>query len=201
MTDVNIVEAAELFAAWRVKCTMKQQPFRPQLLERWHEQINYQGDNFDGFYVAAWRLMRCHPADRSNFRYVQAHLADSVPADQRHLIVNATFTDDVYSFRYYVLVHESCERALRMADMFAKRILAKGSLDPDGESLEDLRGVKAAWQRSKLGAKVRMCREAHVSIFAARRPKFPDGTIGLQLYQSINETDVEALELQTEEES
>jgi hypothetical protein len=159
----------------------------PQHLEKWYERVNYSGANFDGYYVAIWRLMRCSPAERSNYNYVKAHLEDSGEP-----VEVVTFTDAVYTYRYYVLVPETSTKALRMADMFAKRIQAKGSLDPDGEAMEDLRGVKSAWKNSKLLAKIRMCSEAGVSIFAARREEFPTGVNGLKIYQTMNETDGQA---------
>ena len=50
--------------------------YKPQYLKRWVEQINYIGENFDDYYVAAWRFFRCTPLERSNFRYIREHLRD-----------------------------------------------------------------------------------------------------------------------------
>jgi hypothetical protein len=177
---------------------MTKKPYVPQHISRWYETVNYLGENFDGYYVASWRLLRCGPTERANHDYIKAHLLDSVPSDQSHLIQVCHFSDDVYTSRFYVLVHESCEKALRMADMFAKRVKAKGSLDPEGERAQDLKGIKNAWRSAKLRAKIRMCSEAGISIFVARREQFPEGIDGLRIYQSMNEVDVQAQELADE---
>ena len=71
--------------------------------------------------------------------------------------------------RYYLLAHESNDRLLRMADMFAGRVKDKGSLDPDGERQLDLAAVTKIWHMKSLAGRVELCQEAGVSIFAARR--------------------------------
>jgi hypothetical protein len=71
------------------------------------------------------------------------------------------------------MVHREADRSLRMADMFAKRIAAKGSLDPENEVKVDRKSIHYSWGQFSLLAKVNMCKEAGVTIFAARNKKFP----------------------------
>jgi hypothetical protein len=110
------------------------------------------------------RFFRCTPLERSNFLYVRDHLRDC-----GDVFVEAAFTDAVMTARFYLLVHETADRALKMADMFAARVRQKGSLDPDGERELDAAGISRLWHMRSLAGRVELCREAGVSIFAARR--------------------------------
>jgi hypothetical protein len=141
--------------------------YTPQHLRRWREQVNYQGDNFDDYYVAIWRFFRCTPLERSNFRYVKDHLNDSGAA--AGAVILPSFTDEVMMCRYYVMVHQDATRALKMADMFAERIKRKGSLDPDGERQLNWDAIVKIWHLMATPGRIQLCREANVSIFAARR--------------------------------
>jgi hypothetical protein len=169
-----------------------QQQYKPDALEAWYPRINYEGDNFDGYYVAAMRLFRCSPVERSNYAYIKGQILgcfdDPRAAQEDNLLVIATFTDEVYMLRYYVLIHESCEKALRMADMLVKRARKKGSLDPEGEHDMNISSVKSSWRQSEMHAKIRLCAEAGVSIFVARRANFPDGEIGEKLFELLSES-------------
>lgn len=143
---------------------METAAFIPKHLKRWIEQINYEGTNFDDYFVAGWRYFRCSPVERSNFAYIKEHLLD---CGQEGVIL-PVFTDAVMSCRYYVMVHKDCERGLRMADMFAERIKRKGVLDPDAEKQIDAEAVALTWRKSQLHTRVLLCQEAGVSPFIAR---------------------------------
>ena len=147
--------------------------YTPKHLERWFERVNYEGKNFDDFYVAAWRFFRCSPVERSNFNYIKEHLSDCGAQDGHVLF--PVFTDDVMSLRYYALVHAECEKGLKMADMLVARAKLKGSLDPEGEHEVDQGSVARQWALSSVKARVGCCQEAGVSVFAARRDEFPHG--------------------------
>jgi len=67
-----------------------------------------------------------------------------------------------------VMVHQSFDRGLRMADMFAERIRRKGVLDPDAEKQIDAEAVALTWRKSQLHTRVSLCQEAGVSPFVAR---------------------------------
>lgn len=140
--------------------------YKPQHIRRWAEQINYEGENFDDYYVAFWRFFRCSPLERANFKYIKEHLkdADTKPGQ----LIFPAFTDEVMMCRYYILVRHDADRALRMADMFAERIRRKGALDQEMEQRFDMDGIVKTWRCTSLANKVSMCREAGISIFAAR---------------------------------
>ena len=152
----------------------KQKPnrFLPSLVPRWIEQINYSGDDFSQYYVASWRFFRCSPVERSNHAYIRDHLLDVGAVEGQ--VITPTFTDEVMGARYYVMVRDDFERGLRMAEMFAKRIAAKGSLDPASEAAIDQKSIRHTWNSSTMLSKILMCSEAGISLFSARSPKFPE---------------------------
>jgi hypothetical protein len=167
--------------------------YTPNHLEKWVEYVNYTGDNFDEYYIASWRFFRCSPVERSNFAYIKDHLKGcfTVPsaAEEQGLLIFPTFTDEVMSCRYYILIHKSQDKALRMADMFAERIERKGSLDPEQEIEMDRKASRLTWNKSRLVSRYRYCKDAGVSIFAARRTIFPDNEPALaeKLYGYLSE--------------
>jgi hypothetical protein len=144
--------------------------YTPKHIARWREQINYTGESFDDYYIAAWRFFRCTPCERSNFLYVKEHLVDC--GDTKG-IEEVAFSDEVMMSRYYIFVHQDNERALRMADMFAERVKRKGSLDPEQEERMCYVEVHKRWHLAKLHLKAAYCHEAGISIFAARSYDFP----------------------------
>lgn len=139
----------------------------PKHLKRWREQVNFSGENFDDYYVAIWRFFRCTPVERSNFKYIRAHLADCWALPDQ--VIEPNFTDEVMMARFYIMVHKDADKALRMADMFAERIKRKGSLDPEAERQLNWDTIVRIWRLMSLRGKVEICNEADVSIFAARR--------------------------------
>lgn len=150
--------------------------FRPKHLKPWIEQINYEGQNFDDYYVAIWRFFRCTPLERSNFKYVKAHLLDC--GDTGGLLF-PSFTDEVMMCRYYVLIHKDNTKALRMADMFAARVKLKGSLDPEAEKQLDDSHSQRQWKMSTIEKRQDLCREAQVPEDAANSDTIPDALIEL----------------------
>jgi hypothetical protein len=177
---------------------MQQPLYEPEHLERWYERVNFEpaeGVCFDDYYIASWRLFRCSPVDRSNFNYIK-HQVDGCYAKFKDAlangwIVHAKFTDEVYQMRYYYLIHESQTRALKMADMLAARIKLKGSLDPENEKAIDVNSIRITWKNSTLIAKIRLCSEAGVSIFAARGTAFPSGVKGERIFNMLRESEAE----------
>ena len=145
--------------------------FEPLYIQRWIEQVNYDGLPFDGYYVASWRFFRCSPVERSNHEYIKAHLKDSGAAEGQ--VIFPVFTDEVHALRYYVMVRGDFTKGLRMADMYAKRIIDKGSLDPENESQMDRNSIKHSWNSASTQGRINMCRDAGISIFAARSKRLP----------------------------
>jgi hypothetical protein len=145
--------------------------YAPKHLKKWVEQINFDGDNFDNYYVAYWRFFRCSPLERSNFRYIRDHLREhNLPEGA---LIFPAFTDEVMLCRYYIMIHEDCDKGLRIADMFARRVAADGSLDPESEVRLDAEAMDHRWHRMNRRARILMCAEAGVSIFLSRAKDFP----------------------------
>ena len=160
--------------------------YEPTHIRPWVELINYQGDSFDGYYIAAMRFFKCTPVERSNYDYILEHLEDTGADDDQ--VIDVMFSDDSYLCRHYILVRKDATKALKMADMFAERVIRKGSLDPEMEETIDRAAVMRKWGKSAIRHRVAHCREAGVSIFAARKSYFPFGVAGAEsLYAMYSE--------------
>jgi hypothetical protein len=122
--------------------------------------------------------------ERSNHDFVKENLLDSGAAPGH--VLTPTFTDEVMGFRYYVLVHRDADKALRMADMYAKRILFKGSLDPENELRVDRKTIHCSWAQLGVAPRINLCKEAGISIFAARSDEFPQ-RYAKELYNTMSE--------------
>lgn len=156
--------------------------FTPKHLEPWVEQINYEGQNFDDYYVAAWRFFRCTPAERANFKFVKARLQEhNLPA---WAVICPAFTDEVCLVRYYILIHKDCQKALRLSDVWAARTKLGEILDPTMAETLDRKGVHKHWKMSNVSTRVRYCQEHQLSIFAARRNELPDSQ---SLFEQLSE--------------
>lgn len=159
--------------------------YEPDYLKPWQEMINYQGENLDDYYIAAMRLFKCSPLERSNFEYIKHQVLGCFekPSDALldNVVMVAHFTDEVHSLRYYVLIHRTADRALKMADMLVSRAMRKGSLDPEKEHQYALVACNGAWRNATRRDRIQFCTEAGVSIFAARRRSLGDDATGDKL--------------------
>lgn len=160
--------------------------FVPKHLERWAEQINYEGSNFDDYYVASWRFFRCTPVERANFKFIKARLAEhNLPA---WAILYPAFTDEVMGVRYYAMIHKDCEKALRLADLWAARARNGVALDPQAAEDIDRRGMEKHWSLSSVAARLKYCQDCGITIFAARRKSLPYGKDGIEeLIEQLSE--------------
>ena len=69
----------------------------------------------------------------------------------------------------WIAIHESDEKALRLADEIVASLEAHPVLDDDSLSDAEYESVHEFWDREDIRWRVRHCIEAGVSIFAARR--------------------------------
>lgn len=160
--------------------------FTPKHLERWEERVNYEGENFDDYYIAIWRFFRCTPVERANHRYIKARLSEhNIPEGG---VIYPAFTDEVMMARYYILVHKDCEKALRLCDMWAKQLKDGAALDPEAAAHLNRRAMEKHWAMCSVIVRVRYCQECGISIFAARRKEFPYGKAGVEeLIEQLSE--------------
>ncbi len=108
-------------------------------LQPWVEMENYEGLDHTGYLIAASRLFRCSKLERATFAYIREHMHDLGGVVDRYLpnVIDVTFHDDCLVYRYMVLVHKDCAKGIRMAEMFASRLDAKGYVDPESADIED----------------------------------------------------------------
>ncbi len=106
-------------------------------LQRWQEMENYEGTDYSDYFIAAQRLFRCSKLERATFAYIREHMHEVYCAKYDNNVVDVTFADDCLVYRYMVLVHQDFAKGVRMAEMFAARLDAKGYVDPETAELED----------------------------------------------------------------
>lgn len=104
-------------------------------LTPWREMSNYEGTNYSDYLIAAHRFFRCSKLEQATFAYIREHMHDLTQS--RNLVLDVTFQDDCLVYRYMVLVHKDFSRGVRMAEMFADRLDAKGYVDPDSADVEN----------------------------------------------------------------
>ena len=109
-------------------------------LNKWVELSNYEGTNYSDYLIAASRLFRCSKLEQATFAYIREHMQGlegesygTYPSG----VLDVTFQDDCLVARYLVLVHKDFAKGVRMAEMFADRLDAKGYVDPDSVDLDD----------------------------------------------------------------
>jgi hypothetical protein len=109
-------------------------------LTPWREMSNYVGTNYSDYLIAAQRLFRCSKLEQATFAYIREHMHDlegesygTYPSG----VLDVTFQDECLVYRYMVLVHKDFAKGIRMAEMFADRLDAKGYVDPDSATVEN----------------------------------------------------------------
>lgn len=145
--------------------------FTPKHMERWRERVNYHGDNFDSYFVVAWRFFRCSPTERANFKYIkrQSRVHEFPPGS----IIYPKFTDAIRLYRFYILAHQDFLKTLRICDLWAGKIKRRECLDPALEIMEDESTVERSWRQAETRLRMEMCVDAGISAFAARRQVIP----------------------------
>jgi len=108
-------------------------------LTPWREISNYEGTNYSDYLIAAHRFFRCSKLEQATFAYIREHMHDIgvVPAGPAASVLDVTFQDDCLVYRYMVLVHKDFAKGVRMAEMFAARLDAKGYVDPDSADVDN----------------------------------------------------------------
>ena len=101
-----------------------------QHLQRWHALVNYDGIDYDTYYIAAARMYSCSRIERDEFAHVRESLKDCGARG----VIDVTCSDELLHARYYVLVHEDSARAMKMAEMFAARRHNKGYILPEEDA-------------------------------------------------------------------
>lgn len=110
--------------------------FEPELLHPWVELVNYEGRPYSDYYIAAQRFFRCSPIERMTYDYIREHMLDDDCKDDGG-VIEVTSGDECLIARYQILVHKYNARALRRAEMFVRRQLEKGYVDPETADMYD----------------------------------------------------------------
>lgn len=150
--------------------------YQPKHLKRWErrdpctgEITNYIGEWFPGYYVAP--IFRSRDSDaltRSNWRVIQPQLA--ALGAQTH-----EFGHWACGRYELVLIDEDNEECLRLADEWAEKLEGYPVASEDDWSELETEEAYQWWKDMGLRTRAEMCKEAGVSIFAARQEdELPD---------------------------
>lgn len=137
-------------------------------LKRWTRPDYYAGAEWPDWFVFLGRHRDCEAITRSNFECGLARLGGESATVQivreRHWAVG---------WVEWIGIHESAADKLDAAETMLKKLEDYPVLDD--EHFSDLEWTEAgeAWQRLTLRERVDLCRDAGVSIFAARREYIP----------------------------
>lgn len=111
-------------------------------LQRWFEQVNYEGLDYSDYFVAAQRFFRSNALERATFQYIREALHGTMdsswPVPGIPPVIDVTFQDDCLVARYMALVHKDFEKGIKMAEMFMERLLRKGYVDPETAGIHDV---------------------------------------------------------------
>lgn len=115
-------------------------------LQKWVEAANYQGTVYPDYLVAAHRFFRCSKLEQATFAYIREHMHGAAgeggidPNCAKYpglKVLDVTFQDECLVYRYAVLVHKDFAKGVRMAQMFADRLDAKGYVDPESADVDN----------------------------------------------------------------
>jgi hypothetical protein len=150
------------------------------------------GDDFSEWYPIASRSRDATMLEKSNFDAALGALLDAAGAqgcdDTDGAVQVMTFNHWGCGYIDRLMVHKDAPPAiLAAADDILKRLKNYPILDSSDYSAREWEYVKEAWADCSLDYRVELCREAGVSIFAARRTdRIPDDDNG-EIYQRLRE--------------
>ena len=144
-----------------------------EIIERWHRASNYGGTDYSDHFVFLSQHRDSDRLTRCNFR---AGL-DALGGESETVII-ARANHWGYGWVESILIHESDTETLDKAE----DILAALSDYPviDEHALSDMEYDEAhqSWEQMGLRSRARLCIEAGLSIFAARRDYIPPNAAG-----------------------
>lgn len=155
--------------------------YEPKNLKRWTLPPHYMGAHWDEWYVVLGQHRDSDIVTRCNFQEALKRLRPL--GTECEIEVNGFPGSDVVTATVYVVseshclvgwvewiaVHESNEAALKEADEIVESIECYPILNETALSEMEYKEVNEYWERESLRGRIEICKEAGVSIFAARR--------------------------------
>jgi hypothetical protein len=144
-----------------------------EIIERWQRAANYGGTDYSDYFVFLSQHRDSDRLTRCNFRAA----LDAIGGESDSVII-ARANHWGYGWVESILIHESDTEALDNAE----DILAALSDYPvvDDYALSDMEWDEAhqSWEKMGLRSRARLCIQAGLSIFAARRDFIPPNAAG-----------------------
>lgn len=148
--------------------------YEPTNLHRWTMPNSYMGEVWPAYYSAGFGQSRdSDDLEASNFATALAELggeSDTVTVvRESHWAVG---------WIEWIAIHQDDDRALAIADALVARYRDYPALDENDWSEREWNHACEAWGSADMRWRVDLCREAGVSIFAARRAEIPSDDNG-----------------------
>lgn len=150
-----------------------------KFLKKWERPDSYAGADWPDWFVFLGQHRDSDALTRSNFECGLARLGGESETVQvireRHWAVG---------WVEWIAIHESAADKLDAAETILKRIDAYPVLDDDHFSELEWKEAEQFWASLSLRERVDLCREARVSIFAARHGYIPSDDSGF-IFESL----------------
>lgn len=158
--------------------------FIPTHLKPWTHPSNYFGATWEGWYPFLTQTRDSDTLPRSNYRVALARLqqlSTDIIDEEGEEISSVTDTRESHfacGWLEVILIHESNEEALRLADSMASSLEGYAVLDEFDWSELEWEEAHACWESWPLSERVEVCKRFNVSIFSARHDKVPSDPSG-----------------------
>lgn len=142
--------------------------YEPRNLNRWTLPDHYFGEVWPEYYVFLSQHRDSDSLTRSNFdcglKAIGGESDTVTVVREGHWAVG---------WVEWIAIHESDEKALRIADDIATALLDYPVIDESHWSELEWTEASEYWGRISVGERIYYCRKARISIFAARRDDMP----------------------------
>lgn len=153
--------------------------YQPQHLKLWTRPDHYAGEVWPGYYVFLSQHRDSDSLTRSNFLCgLEAIGGESETVQvvrEGHWAVG---------WVEWIAIHQDDERALEAADEVARRLEGYPVVNEDHWGQMEWEEAQDYWASLPLSERVDMCRDAGLSIFAARHPYIPQDDNGY-IFESL----------------
>ncbi len=152
--------------------------YKPEHLQPWTVPDSWYGQPWHGYYVFLSQHRDSDALTRSNFECCLKEIGGEsetvIVVRERHWAVG---------WIEWIAIHESDEQALMAAEEIVCALSDYPVLDESHFSELEWNEACEQWERMSVADRVELCREAGVSIFAARRDEMPSDDSGYILEQ------------------
>jgi len=148
--------------------------YTPENLELWTLPDYYAGNEWEGFYVFLGRNRDSDLLTESNFEVALAELGG-----ESDTVVVVREGHWAVGWVEWIAVHRSNTKALELADEMIGALADYPVLDDSDLSEREWNAAHDAWESMSVEDRMDLCRDAGVSIYAARHDHIPSDDSGM----------------------